>query len=324
VYEMGVIEISMAIGLSISTIYILLIALLISLYLLYNKIEDPKKKNRFIVTVLLGFVLLLTFSTSQNRELEPAGNEQIEQTNWQEQYEILAKETMTDYKKNIQNTEYYDYDNIVISGVANSIALEASSAEEATIMALEYVYNHIEYINGESDAACNTGTAPEILESGEGQCDTQSIVLIALLRKMGIAAKPVGGCVVPNPSCKLQSFVQTFRGFRGPQYNDLSKVLPEEETQEISRGVSALSRSGGLHAYVVAWLPGQEWAGLEATAGTFIDSKCYDYHVEMFPEDNQKEDICVSKNWDYAMACRYNDLEGLNKEGLGLITEVTP
>jgi len=181
----------------------------------------------------------------------------------------------------------------------------------------------VDYVQGEIDSKCYDGTAPTILASGKGQCDTQSIVLISLLRKMGIAAKPVGGCIVPNPECRIQTiFFGALQGAgQAPKFTGLDGV--DSAKTEFSRG-DEKSRTGGLHAWVVAWIPDEGWVTLEATSGKIANIRCYYYHVELYPEDGNKDDICVSKSWHYSMACANNNLDLLDQYGLGITGEVTP
>ena len=280
---------------------------------------DYKKFVKKNWVFIIGFVVLALLIISNNpKEVEPVDlNNTIE---WQISYESQASEFI-DYDTFVVNTDYYDYNNIMISQVASEIAFRSSDAREAVGKALDYVYSNVDYVYGESDNNCFTGTAPSILESGTGQCDTQSITLVSILRRMGLAAQPVGGCILIDPDCYLKlSMFGILREFGyAPRFTILETVDKTQET--FSRG---FSRKGGLHAWVNVWLPSEGWVTLESTTGDFADTSCYFYHVELFPANNDKNAICVSDSYDYANACYYNDLSSLDENGLGLSNEVNP
>lgn len=315
-------------GTNLTSMYALFLAFIIISYLLYNKIEDKNKKNTFLVYILAGFIILFFTTTQYDRaSLQPVDQQFTEEglTIWQQEYVDEAKMGLATYEDNILNMEYYDYFNATINDVAEQIILSSTTPEEAVTKAMEYVFQHTKYVSGESDDACYDGTAPQILESGIAQCDTQSIVVIALLRRMGIAATPVGGCVIRNNNCKLQSItaLQSFSDvLRMPRFDELLEV--DEESETFSRGIDQ-SRKGGLHAWVAVWFPETGWKSIEATAGMYIDDTCYDYHVEEFPSNQEKEKICVSMNPNYALACQHESMTLLDTNGLGLFgNEVTP
>lgn len=279
------------------------------------------KKNQTLFFVAFIGVLAIFSLNALNKMDVTKTAPQEDLTQWQDSYTSAAENSLTDYDDFVADTVYYDYTNPVIAEVADSIASNTDNSREAIEQALYHTYKNVEYVWGEPDNSCFDGAAPDILGSGKGQCDTQSIVVISLLRHMGIAAKPVGGCIVSNPDCRLQSFLsQSFQDiFRVPHFSPLQFVLETEQT--FSRGYS---REGGLHAFVAAWTPEDGWLTLEATTGKIADTKCYYYHVEIFPEDDEKEDICVSKSFNYAQACQRNDLDTMDQFGIGLMPEVTP
>lgn len=311
-----------AFGLSVGATVIIIIASLVVIYMIQARMKDERKKIKFVTLSLLSLVILLAISggflSPEEKDLvvTPEDLNGEARAAWQGDYQFYAEQQLKSYKSDIANTPYYDYDNEIIATVAAKMIKDSSSAESAIKKTLAYVYNNVKYVLGESDEKCFDGVAPNILASGSGQCDTQSIVVISVLRKMGIAAKPVGGCIYINDRCRLQALFQSIQGFGAPRYTSI--IDPEKEQMTFSRA------SGGLHAYIVAWLPEKGWVPLEATTGKFADTLCYNYHVELYPADDQKEDICVSKSFFYAKACQLQDLEALDTYGKGLVTEVSP
>ena len=180
-------------------------------------------------------------------------------TSWQISYAEKVQEAgLTKYTK---NTDYYDYNNAIVSDAASEISIKASSPREAAKLAAEYVYNHVQYKVGEADSKCFDGTAPEIIASGSGQCDTESISLVAILRKMGIPATTAGGCIIFNSKC--EKFAIFAPGVQNSFEIDLnqttfSRGFDPRALQDLFQStlVPGIGRYGGLHAWVMAWIDG--------------------------------------------------------------------
>ena len=205
-------------------------------------------------------------------------------TDWQAPYKnSLSQENIE--SKYLEETDYYDYSSKQIQSAINEVLSQSNNPREAVDLALEYVYGNVEYVYGEPDLNCFNGKASLILESGKGQCDTQSMVLITILRGMGIAARPVGGCAYSVP---YAVFVE------GP--------ITEPINIDVEKGIA--SRGGALHAWVEAWIPNEGWVPLEITRGVFqSELKGYDFNIEMYPENEDKYHLCVSTDLEYARWC---------------------
>ena len=264
-----------------------------------------------IIGALLA-VLVLPKGTPTTTQDATAVQGKGASASWQLAYADQARQSLLHYDDYTANTEYYDYTNPAIAAVAEQIAAESTSAKDAMQRALTYVYDHLTYIKNEPDEACYSGTAPSILASGQGQCDTQAIALIALLRHMRIAAVPVGGCV-KSTGCVLQSLFP----IDAPKLRVMAVVDPAATTFSRAAG-------GGLHAWVTAWDPAEGWLALEETTGRFANTKCYAYQVELFVPNDQKTQLCISTNFLYAAACSAGNLDAMNKLGLGMTGEVAP
>lgn len=327
---------SNAIGISQTNTWIMIVIVMVAVFLLARQIKNNNTRKKLILGTTIGLLVLIGISggylpdefkstTIDESDIDELSDKDVS-TDWQDSYEFLAESKLSSYENEIANTDYYDYDHPAIKTVANKIALESNSAEQAIEKTVQYVYDNVDYVWGEADNSCFDGTAPNILLSGQGQCDTQSITVISILRKMGIAARPVGGCIVNNPSCRIQAIFQSAFGIEGPKYTDLDTVKVNETVEKFSRGQFSeiMSRQGGLHAWLIAWVPEEGWVPFEATTGRKADTNCYYYHVEIFPENENKEDICVSNSYNYAKACQLDDLDLLTTYGEGLIGEVSP
>ena len=93
-------------------------------------------------------------------------------------------------------------------------------------MSLNYVFGNVIYDFNEPDSACFNGIASNIMKSKVGQCDTQTISVTALLRGMGIAARPVGGCLSLDPACDFKMSIMAISGIekRRPKWVELGKI----------------------------------------------------------------------------------------------------
>lgn len=232
---------------------------------------------------------------------------------WQETY---ARQAATlGSSRWMQNTGYYDLQDPRIQTLAEQIAARSTSATDAMQNAAAYVYDTIQYDADESNWACEFGTATKVLEKRTGQCDTQGMLLISLYRAMGLAARPAAGCVFQTDTCWLQALIPGLPGT--PKYVPL---------QSVPDGQEVFGRAGGgLHTWVQALDPDRRvWINIEATTGKFINTNCWTYHAELYPDDTDKTQMCITTNRAYAQACLAQDVAGLNATGIGLVTEVTP
>lgn len=192
----------------------------------------------------------------------------------------------------LATTSYYDTQSDLIQQISGSILSTSNSPKEVVEKTLKYVYNQVEYVSGESDAACLQATGSKVIKSGQGQCDTQSISIITLLRSMGIASRPVGGCTHYDVSeCAPMQAIFKF------------KKTPKLEEVEIIEGED-VGRGGYLHAWVEVWLPDKGWVTLEPTTGEFAQGNCYNYLVEMYPDNDDKYHICFAESRDFALRCQ--------------------
>jgi len=287
----------------------------------FMTVKTLKAKKKRIMQVILIASWIITFAVigvATNVD-EPTIKNPIPTTNWQEDYQQkLADERegdvsssyssdkyITSFVKDpnaepslyLAETEMYDYSNL--EPVINSLLAQADSADEAVQLALDWVYYNMDYVSGESDSRCFDLSASELVQEKYkgGQCDTQSRVVISLLRGMGIAARPVGGCISRNPSCNFQFALMSLAGkeIRRPQFAKL------EESDLMSDGVT--SRKGGLHLWGEVWLPDEGWVTFESTSGSIVDNYCWNYLVELYPSDEDTYQYCVSTDRDFQLKC---------------------
>lgn len=239
------------------------------------------QKNTIRTIAIISLILIVLMMSPRYHQSTPP--EITETREWQAPYkEALEKENVE--QEYLRENDYYDYSSENIQKAINEVLSQSINPREAVDLSLKYVYSNVQYVYGESDSNCFSGKASTILESGKGQCDTQSIVLISMLRGMGIAARPVGGCAFSVP---YAIYVE------GP--------ITEPINIDIEKGTA--SRGGALHAWVEAWIP-NEWIPLEVTRGVFqSELKGYNFNVEMYPKNNDKYHLCVSTNIDYARWC---------------------
>jgi len=231
-----------------------------------------------VIIVVLGIILY-------SRQT-PISLPDTETPIWLEEYSKTLTPGMSHY---LRETSLYDYSSPEIQEIVNKIKLESKSVEDAVKLTLDYVYFNVNYNWGESDSVCYSSSASTILTKKSGQCDTMSRVNIAILRGLGIAARPEGGCLAFDQSC-----IQTYSilGLRKPV---IQKIV---ETNGIA------SRQGGLHAWLEVYIPSKGgWVDAESTSGTLIDEDdCLLFVHELYPVNVIEE--CVSTDISFINMCK--------------------
>jgi transglutaminase-like putative cysteine protease len=270
---------------------------------LYKK--DKVKFQTPIMFIVVAWMIMMVILIEQYQN--PIPIKYSPNSLWEEEMISLSNGVDQEY---LVNNDYLEMDSPIITGISDELAKDSDSAVDYTQKVLSYVNDNVKYVN-EADQACFDGTATSILELGTGQCDTQSIVVTALLRAKSIPTRIVGGCIMKNPNCGVvMGFLEVHKA---PIYSEVN--ISSGQTV-FSRG-EEFGRTGGLHAYPQAMLPENgvlEWFTLEATTGEYADTKCYLYYPEV-PNAESKSDICVSHNKEYALACNQNTQTVLNKYG---------
>lgn len=243
--------------------------------------------------------MLLVISQPKAVQVQSPARHAQNNTQWQSDYTLARLEAGI---SNVEDTEYYNINSPTITTIATNIASRTNNAHDATQATLDYVYENVRYTFNEADKVCIDSTATQILERGTGQCDTQSMLVIAILRSMGIAARPVGGCIATSDTCErsIEALQSIGVDARKPKFKTL---IPEAiTTEQLTYSREQISRKGGLHAWVEAWINGR-WYTLESTTGKFADTSCYDYITELIPTDNDKLHFCVSTDYTFAKNC---------------------
>jgi transglutaminase-like putative cysteine protease len=284
-----------------------LILVIVTIAVVEKYSENKLKARPLLAAVSLAWVVFIIFFAKMNQvELSRVDSDLNMSKAWVTDMKRLSIEV----PEFVQNEAYYDLNNQEIISVSKRLVAESDTPREYTEKVLSYVYANVKYDWYESDQKCFDGNAPAIILSGSGQCDTQSIAVVALLREAYIPARVVGGCIVKKNSC---SFMSVFDVKSKPVYRELDSV---NLSGTYSRG-DILSRKGGLHAYPQAMLPQNgtlAWFTLEATTGQMADTNCYDYFPEIESAIN-KNDICVSSNYAYALSCKDSDIVKLSGYG---------
>ncbi len=274
-----------------------------------SRYEKEKKTKYFMylgAAILVGYgVLISVLVSSIPSEAPDVPGIFID---WQENYNSNLP---IEHRTHLAKTDYYDFDTAYIKGITDKIAESSRTEEEAVQITLNYVFGNVIYDFGESDSACFQGTGSSVLKKKIGQCDTQSIAVLTLLRGMGIASRPAVGCLSTNPTCDFQQSLFAIAGIekRRPKWVELGEIDPDQEVFSRRQRVEILdeiiSRQGGLHAWVEYWsITTNEWITIEPTSGEVINEDgCYEYEIEMYPSDDDKTHLCVSTDIQFAMKC---------------------
>lgn len=282
-----------------------MIVLSIATFLILQAYEADKKRNRpYLAIIILTWVIIFLTMVGPGKTMNvPEINSSSEWVNDMKSYTVDVDPMF------LADESYYSIGDPLIEETSKELIAEADNAVEYTEDVLSFVYKNIRYDWDEDDTSCLQKKASEIILKGTGQCDTQSMVVVSLLRSAGIPSRIVGGCIVRNPTCgSLMGFIEVERQ---PIFTEITEVEPN---QIYSR---KYSRTGGLHAFPQAMLPvgdHLEWFTLEATSGKFADTNCYSYFPEI-ENVSQKKEICISENYNYARACGGDDRSFLERYG---------
>jgi len=253
-------------------------------------------KNNQGILILIGIVILIAIFSSNSKQMPVIGEE------WQLNFKQRTEQIPDTY---LESTYIYNYENEEIKMVSERLVRESSDAKEYTQKVLDFVYHNVRYDFKENDQTCFNSRASDVLLRGTGQCDTQSMLVVALLRAGGIPSYPIGGCIYKSPSlvCDMQYAVTEMRR---PIFQPVEEItfsrggepIYSELTPYFSRG--DLGRTGGLHAWVKAFT-GERWQLLESTSGQIVQTSCYVYTEELQVE-NVRE-LCVSDSLEFALWC---------------------
>jgi len=253
------------------------------------------KKNQGTV-VLIGAIILIAIFTSNSKQMPVIG------TDWQLEFRARTEQIPNTY---LESTNIYNYDNENIKMISEQLVRESTDAKDYTQKVLDYVYENVKYDFNEDDTTCFNSKASDILERGSGQCDTQSMLVVALLRAGGVPAYPIGGCIYKTESlvCDMQYAIS---GMRKPVFRPIEEItfsrggdpIYSDLTPYFGRG--ELGRAGGLHAWVTAFT-GERWQLLESTAGQIVESSCYVYTEEL--QVKNVRELCVSDSYEFALWC---------------------
>lgn len=274
-------------------LYIAAISTIVWGFYYFREVNKVKKKRLVKLGLLVAMLWLILFLPSP--KYVPS-QEVIPQ--WDNLYEGARLEARIP-DSYLFETEYYDYNTPLIKKAIEEIKGKSDNSEQAVVNTLDYVYERVPYDEFERDSVCYSASGSSVIKTRTGQCDTQTIAIITILRGMGIASRPVGGCIYKKGICEVrQSLMSMFAqvGFpielpKEPKFTPI--VLDGEET----------GRAGGLHAWGEVWLPEEGWTVFESTTGEIIRSSCWSYEVEMYPENDDKKHICVSTNRQFASWC---------------------
>ena len=270
--------------------------------------KKQRQKNILIIVVIISLLFLLYKSTPA---ITPIDRIDVPDTAWLEDYK---KELPEEYKQYTVETEYYDYSHPAIQEIDNAILSVARNEQEFVQLSLDYVFENVPYNQFESNEVCFKATSSSVIKSKTGNCDTQAMSVISILRGAGIATRSVGGCLSLDPNCKLKLAVFSLFGIeeKKPKWVELGEINISQESFSRRQIPQEASRSGGLHLWISAFFDAngdgrREWIILEETSGKIIDEKtsCYRYDLELFPDetDDERRYNCISDNIEFMIFC---------------------
>ena len=226
--------------------------------------------NPFLVLVGISLVIVVFFSF--NTPVNP---------DWEEDYRKALDDEGVSSVDYLSPDRIIDYDDKDLMVLINNIREESTSADDALRKAIKHTSRELDY---DWTTNCFDSTSSsEIFNTNSGHCVHMTKLDLALVRGLGLAARPVGGCLLPQNVCApLFSLVD-----EGP------KTPPTIDK-------SSKSRKGYLHQWLQVWLPDKGWVNVEATTGTVYEEDCGLYVVSDFtlnceePDDNFADE-CYEK-----------------------------
>jgi len=204
--------------------------------------------------------------------------------NWIESYTQLREEANIP-DKYVELTDDFDYNNEEVKSIIQMFEIREYDSIERLVEDIgDYTFRNIEYYPNLTYSECISSPASEVQSQGKGVCSSMSKLDIAVLRGMGIASRPLTGCVnkLESENCVPFSKKTTLQSI-------LFK-LRERKTQNIKIEDGIVASKGGLHTWVEVWIPEKGWTILESTTGYLIDSKCEEY--SKLNEEASSSQIC--------------------------------
>ena len=171
------------------------------------------------------------------------GESDLCSTGWQTSYQLQASENNVS-REYLKETDIYDFSSPSIRLLANQ--LKRNTPKETAKATFKWTFENIPYDYTNDYYDCKGIKSSEILKRRFGICSTLTKLNIALLRANGIASYSRSGCFKFSQSCKL---IQSFFRKQLPVYVEITK----DEATEF------YSTRGGLHNWVVFWIPEEGW-----------------------------------------------------------------
>lgn len=172
----------------------------------------------------------------------------------------------------VYRTKNYNYENLALKKIIEDYKKDPSKTTEQIVEEVgDYCYNNINYNSDLTYVDCITSQASDVNNKKEGVCSTMTKVDISILRGLGIATRPVVGCLSQNYQCSplryKEGITQSITG--------MFKRQPKTSSIEIDEEGYVISK-GGIHTWLEVWLPDRGWTILEPTTGYLVED-CVSY-----------------------------------------------
>lgn len=189
---------------------------------------------------------------------------------WQQSY-IDARVENDISDEYIAESQDFDFENEEIQQVLQDLESKNFKSVEGVIMSVgDYVYKNVEYNQDISYDQCISNSASTTLIEGVGQCSTMVKANIAILRGLGIAARPIVGCTQePEDYSCMPLSIGFIQAVITPQRDIKISPITFEDGIALTKG--------GLHSWVEVWIPERGWVILEPTTGYLVDKNCVSY-----------------------------------------------
>lgn len=229
--------------------------------------------NNTVVYVLIAiaiFVFILNFTSKS----EP----------WQNKYNQELKKG--DIKgEHLALTNEFDFEDPQVQELIKNIKDSTTSARGALKKTLSIVLVRVKYSGTETIGECVLESASDVLNKGKGDCVSMMKLDVAILRGLGIAARPAGGCLSKEYTC-LSTFA----------------IIPLKKPPVTKLVPGDFKKRGYFHEWFEVWLPNYGWLLVDPTSGEILEQECQDYLFYRY--DSTPMEMCVIEDMNFWNTCK--------------------
>jgi transglutaminase-like putative cysteine protease len=168
-------------------------------------IKDPRGVS--LLRVKLKRIPLFKFEMNDGRQKLIGKTLQVAREEWPNSPSLLLPPSGKEVKEFLRPSTLIQSDHPIIQRKTKEIVGARGGTVEAIRVMSEWVYRHIE-----KKPTLSLPSALEVLESGVGDCNEHAILLVALLRSLGVPARPCVGVIYFRDAFYYHAWVEVWMG----------------------------------------------------------------------------------------------------------------